>query len=247
MPGHEVGRLGASSGVVPPPMYPLDNPRAAIQNALRARGLYGNMFNPAYDERVNELALSAPAQFYLQMLGQPGVSNMDESFGEFLSGLLSGAIAPLSVGGAQQGLQGLQRAMQRTNQMAMGAAQPNEDVTDPSVFASVLERLMLQGALSPIEAAIAGRHRDPKAQMSTALGAFLPSLGPALTGGLGNVYSRQADLFSGFLGPQAAMSPNWQMLSLLDLLLGNAQPWYQNSRGPQGYGQDISPQSVFGR
>lgn len=226
MPNPQDAQTLNQGGVPFPPGWEGDitDPGMALRLALAQRmgGPVFNPFNPSGERMKDRLAAGLPAQYLTGLLG-----GQEQSFSDFINSFLSGETQPWSMGQATTGLQSLDDVMHRVTQQMSGLG----DLSSPEGRQQALGRF-LKGtnaageptvAPSMIESAVAGyAGGDPQNLQRMMLGAFMPSLGPSLTTGLGRVWGPQTELWENVLGPIAGVEGGEQygFMNLLSYLLG---------------------------
>lgn len=210
---------GPTSGLVSPDAYyPISDPLKAVRNVLRNQGIYGNPFNPYYEALTKQLAAGVLPQFMGSMLGGGGTGyDMGTEFSNFIRGRIGGQIAPWNYQQAGAGIGNINALLRQVAQAASMSGLGPGALNTPEGLAA----LTASGKLSPLQLAFGGLLASPQRQAEAFLSSYLPSLGIGLTEGLRQIISPQMEAFSDFLGPQMAMDPKTQFMSLLDLLTGS--------------------------
>ena len=201
----------------------------------------GNPFNSQWMRLVNQMSGSVMPHF-LSQLG-PDASSVESGFGDFIGKYLSGAIAPLSMSGAAGAIGSLGDRMSSA-QSKLAPFGEQFDLNTPEGRAQAMAMAQQKGNVSPLEASLMGAYSEPEEQMKLFLGAYMPSLGPTLTAGLGKAYGPMSQAWEDGLGAIAG-GPGGSYTTLLNMLTGrpgSPMPEAGSMRtGPSFSGQTFNP------
>lgn len=201
--------------------YPLEDPGKALRNFLRQQGMYGNPFSPALQRYTSRTAAGLAPGFYAHALkqGAPSTGTSADMFRDFISDYVSGRNRP-TYAQTQQNVGDVNAALRNIGQAAAGMQ--GIDWTNPNDVAKA--RGMMEGGqvagVDPWQAGILGNLLSPDDQAKFFLGSYLPTLGPALSSGLGKVMQPQQESFEDYLDALSNIGTGG-FRSLLDLLSGS--------------------------
>lgn len=220
-------------------LYPLEDPGTAVRNVLRSKGILGSPFSPANRKWQQRLIASVLPAFLMKAQGGLGgdVKDLGMNFAEFIGNFLNPANRP-SMNEAMSGMGQLQGLLSSTNQMLQDSPlSQGQDLSDPNVRQAVGAKMMERPpeGFNALNYGISGMLSEPDAQLKMLLGAFMPSMGSAMTGGMGKVLGPMAEAYEDY-GDAVSNVGTGNFMSLLDMLLGKG--------GQGGVGPTMtSPQS----
>lgn len=211
--------------------YPVNNPGAAVRNYLASQGRSGNFFNEAWQGAIDDFSSGLLPQFFSQMI-ESGANDqtMQSRFGDFIGGRATGSIAAPTMAQSGQHLGNINALLQQVNaimqgplakvnaeRMARGLPAYNMSVpADRQAFMAEVGGMGGMG-IDPMRASIAGMMPTSQDQAAMYLSAYLPSLGPALSSGLGRIVQGQQRNFGDSLGRLLGS----QNKSFMDYLTGS--------------------------
>ena len=204
-------------------LYPLEDPGAAVRNTLRKMGILGSPFSPANQRWQQRLISSVLPSFLMQAQGMGDVKDIGTTFSDFIQSFVQGGNR-LSMSGATQGLGSIRDLLSQTSRaISESPLSKGLDLSDPEVRKMVAAQMLGKdgqvGQLSPLQYGIAGMTADPEAQMKMMLGAYLPSMGGALTQGLGKSMAPLQQGYEDYLDTISNVGTG-DFVSLLDMILG---------------------------
>lgn len=191
-------------------MYNLGEFEKAFRNALREAGYVFNPFSPTYRRLVAQWAPAAFSQYIIDVVRGGGQMPAGMTEGDFLRNYLGNYIRGIMGEGqrpafgyysAAEGIGAVNSLLRQVADMVMATGVTPEEAAKMS-YSEMAAKLGATGQLNPLLMSIAGLIGDSPVRMQNfMIGAYLPSLGPALSGSLNTLFDIQRQQYEDWMRP----------------------------------------------